>query len=432
MKRHLAILLMFVSGTVVAQERLTLQDAIARTLKRNFDINIAIVSTQQAARNNTLGNAGFSPNVALNLNASESLSNVESDLSNGSSQNNPNAKSVNYNPNLQVSWTIFDGGRMFIVKKQLDKLEALSQVQLQAQMQIMVSRTIQTYAQVVWQQQQLVAIDTALALAKARMQISYAKFETGASAKVDYLQARVDYNARRSDSLSYVATLQQASDSLSVLMGEQAERTYLVDDSLPLNTQLQPVDKERLAAVNLALSTYRYNAELSHMNADVAKTYFLPSLFFNGGYNYSRTTNATGFTLYSQSYGPSGTLTLSVPVFQGGNLRRQATLTSLQAMKDDLIYEKQNTLLGRQYRTAWRNYTVAIASYKIATESIGYAKENLDVQKARFRLGAGTTLEIRQAENDYVAALGTLFTAAYNVKVNETILLELENQLVKK
>jgi len=46
-------------------------------------------------------------------------------------------------------------------------------------------------------------------------------------------------------------------------------------------------------------------------------------------------------------------------------------------------------------------------------------------------LGVGTTLEARQAENDYVAALETLYTAAYNLKVNETIVLELENQLVK-
>jgi len=46
-------------------------------------------------------------------------------------------------------------------------------------------------------------------------------------------------------------------------------------------------------------------------------------------------------------------------------------------------------------------------------------------------VGIATTLEARQAENDYVTALERLYTAAYNLKVTETIVLELENQLVK-
>jgi outer membrane protein len=431
MKKCLIVIWCMMWGAAGAQQRLTLQEAIARTLKHNFDIGIASLAEQQAARNNTYGNAGFSPYVFLNASATQSRTNVHSDLSNGTEQNNPNAQSVNYNPYVQVSWTIFDGGKMFVMKKQLNKLEAMAELQLKAQAQIMVSRAIQVYAQVVLQQKQLVAADTAISLAKVRMNISQLKYETGASAKVDYLQARVDYNARRSDSLTLVANLTQWADSLSVLMGENENTRYVVDDSMDLNTRLQAVDKDRIKDENLSLEVYRYNAELSHLNADIARTYFLPSLAFNGAYSYSRSTNATGFTLFSRSYGASGTLTLSVPVFEGGNLRRQAKVASLQAMRDDLLLEKQSTIIGRQFRTAWRNYQVAVASYNLETENIQYARENLFIQQARFRVGVGTTLEARQAENDYVTALNRLYLAAYNVKVNETIVLELENQLIK-
>ena len=79
MARIITILLCFICCISAAQERLTLQDAIARTLKKNFDIRIADISEQQAARNNTLGNAGFSPNVFFNASATESLSNVQSE-----------------------------------------------------------------------------------------------------------------------------------------------------------------------------------------------------------------------------------------------------------------------------------------------------------------------------------------------------------------
>ncbi len=414
-----------------AQQRLTLQDAIAKTLKHNFDINIADITAQQAARNNTYGYAGFSPNVFLGASATESRSNVKSDLSSGAQQNNAHAKSVNYNPFIQVSWTIFDGGKMFLVKKQLSEVQAMTQQQLKAQVNIMVSRTIQMYAQVVQQQKQLLAASTALNLAKTRMGITSLKYETGAGAKIDYLQARVDYNARQSDSLTFVASLVQAADSLSVLMGENEDFIYQADDSMAVDTGMQPMDKARLKDVNLSLAVLKYNASISHLNAKIARSYFLPTLALNGGYNYSQTTNATGFTLYSQSYGPSGTLTLSVPVFEGGNLRRQSRVATLQTMRDELLYEKQNTVVGRQYRTAWKNYEVAVTSYNLEHESIQYAKENLDVQLARFKLGVGTTLESRQAENDYVTALQRLYTAAYNLKVAQTIVLELENKLIK-
>lgn len=431
LKRFFITALLGSCPAVYAQERLSLQDAIAQTLKNNFDISIATNATQQAAANNTLGNAGFLPNANLNASTSASRSNVYNQLANGSEQNNPKAGSHNLNPSVAVNWTLYDGGRMFLVKKQLTQLEALSQTQLKAQVQVIVSRTIQTYAQVVWRKQQQVATDTAVALAKARMELAKLKFETGAGAKVDYLQARVDYNNRRTESLNAMSAIAQAADSLAVLMGENDGKQYDTDDSLTINTQLQPIDQSILLETNLSLGALRQSAEIATMDARIAGTYALPTLVFNGGYNYSRTTNATGFALFSRSFGPNGSLALSMPIFQGGNIKRQEKVASLQAMREGLIYDRQKTILGRAYRTAWRNYQIAVSAYKLQLENIGIARENLDVQQMRFRLGVGNTLESRQAETDYVAALVQLYTAAYTVKTNETIVKELGNTLLE-
>ncbi len=431
MNKYILSFLTLAAATLCnAQERLTLQDAITRTLKKNYDISIANVTIQQAEANNTYGNAGFLPNINAGIAATESRSNVKSDLANGTQQNNPNAVNTNINPAITASWTLFDGGRMFLVKKQLNEVEALSQLQLRIQMQTMVSRTIQMYAQVALQQKQLIAVDTALHLAKARMDLTEMKYKTGAGAKVDYLQARVDYNARKADSLNYMATFAQACDSMSVLMGINEDVLYKVDETLPLNTTLQRTDKDQLPELNLSLSAYKYNAKIAKINADIAKTYALPTLTINGGYVYNRSTSATGFALFSRNYGANGTVNLSVPVFQGGNIRRQTKVASLQSMREELQYERQNTIIGRQYRTAWRNYSLAVASLNLANEDMKFARENLDVQLARFRVGAGTTLESREAENAFVQSLIRLYAAEFNVKVYETQVLELENKLL--
>ena len=88
-------------------------------------------------------------------------------------------------------------------------------------------------------------------------------------------------------------------------------------------------------------------------------------------------------------------------------------------------------MLSRQYRTAWTAYQNAVAIYRLEEENQVYAKENLDIQQARFRVGIASSLEIREAENSYVSTLARLNGAAYNVKLNETRVLEIEARLAR-
>jgi outer membrane protein len=431
MLKRLFILMILVPVAAIAQDRLTLDDAIAKALEYNFDIRVSKIAAEQAAANNTLGNAGMLPNINGNAGINTGLTHSHIEFADGRVQEANNAQSVSYNAAVTLNWTLFDGGRMFIEKRRLSELERIGDVQLKAQIQATVSQVIQAYAQVVFQNQQGIAIDTALALAELRMFLSRVKYETGASAKTDYLQARVDYNARQSDSLKQVSALTSSFTNLNVLMGEDPYRTYIVDDSLQVNMALEPTDKERLQDINLSIDIARRNAYVSKLDARIAKTYHLPVVGLNGSYAYSHNQSGTGTLLFSESYGPTGGLTLNIPIYQGGNINRQAKVASLQAMRDDLLYAKQNTEIGRQYRNAWRNYEMSVADYKLEQQNIRYAKENIDIQQARFRLGLGNTLEVREAENSYVQALIRFYTAVHDLKVNETIVLELENALIK-
>src|SRR5690606_30978000 len=151
----------------------------------------------------------------------------------------------------------------------------------------------------------------------------------------------------------------------------------------------------------------------------------LPTLALNGAYTYTNTRSQAGFIAFSQGYGPTGGLTFNMPLFRGGNVRRESKIASLQATRDMLLYDRQNTEVSRMYRTAWSNYKVSLSAYDLEKENIGYAKENLMIQKERFKAGIANTLETREAENSYVLSLVRYYTAIYNLKVNETVVLEL-------
>lgn len=431
MIRRFVILFLLLHTCAQAQEVLTLDMAIQQALEYNFDIKVAKNDVRQAEVNNTAGNAGMAPTIDLRGGANTGSQTVRNEFLDGRVQEVNNAASLSYNGSVNLNWTLFDGGRMFLVKKQLNMLEDASNAVLKERVQSVVSQVIQAYAQIVWQQQQLIAIDTGLLLAKTRMDLSQLKYETGSSAKVDYLQARVDYNSRRSDSLTQQAALTASFATLNALLGKSEEHTYKVQDSLELDTTLLPEHAELLEQTNPSLSIAKYNAEVSALNARIAKTAFLPTLALNGAYTYTNTQSQAGFIAFSQSYGPTGGLTFNMPLFRGGNVRRESKIASLQATRDMLLYDRQNTEVSRMYRTAWSNYKVSLSAYDLEKENIGYAKENLMIQKERFKAGIANTLETREAENSYVLSLVRYYTAIYNLKVNETRVLEMEGALVK-
>lgn len=427
----LCLLLSFsLSIPTSAQEKLSLQQAIEKALQQNFDLKIAEQESHKAATNNTWGNAGMLPNINGNGFYNFSTVNVKNLFSNGTVQERNGAISNNYGGGLSAGIRIFAAGRTYLIKKQLNQLQQYSEEQLKLQVQTIVAQVTQAYALLVLQRQKIMATDTALALAKLRMVLSQVQYESGLSAKVNYLQSRVDYNSRQSDSLQLITTTQEMFADINYLMGEDPYRTYLVEDSLPLNSHLQATQKELLSQHNLSISLAKRNWEVSKLNARATKAALLPTLDINTAYNFNRNESQAGFALFNQSLGFTSGATLSLPIFQGGNLRRVARIASLQAMQNEILVEKQQTEIARQYRKAWSAYEINKAAYWLEKQNIEFAKENLDIQKARFRVGIATNIETREAENSYVAALVRLYNAAYNFKVSETKVLELENGLV--
>jgi len=413
------------------QSLLTLNEAVNSALEQNFDIRIAQNELQQAHANNTIGNAGMLPEVTLNGGLNGSVSDTKLELASGQVQNRDGATSRGLTGSVLLNWTLFDGMRMFINKKRLDEIERTGGIALKEQVQSTVASVINAYAAVVRQKQQLVAIDTAMALAKVRMDIARRKFEIGTSAKTDYLQAQVDYNASRAAHLTQEAALRQAKDSLMITMGRDQFADYDVLDSLYLNKALTFKDKQSWLAANFSYQLAGQQKMLAEYDWQLARGAQLPLLNLAGSYNYSKVNSGAGVTLFNRTYGPQGALNLSIPVFSGFNLQRQKRIARQEIARQELIVDQLSTSLAARYRTAWRSYDNALKGLDLEQENIKYAQENVMIQQARFRVGVANTLELREAESSYVAALARLSDAAYNVKISETSLLQLENALVK-
>src|SRR5271157_2214014 len=94
--KNITFLLIFGASFIVnAQPLLTIEDAVSIALKNNYDILVARNDAETARINNTAGNAGMLPTVAITGSDNYSLSTIDEKLPGGV----PDTKSPNATSN---------------------------------------------------------------------------------------------------------------------------------------------------------------------------------------------------------------------------------------------------------------------------------------------------------------------------------------------
>ena len=106
-----------------AQE-MTLSEAIQIGLENNYSVKIIRNNAEIAENNNNLGNAGFMPRLSVNASQSYTTQNIEQQfITDPAPRVRDGAKSDAFASSASLSWTIFDGLRMFATKGKLQELE---------------------------------------------------------------------------------------------------------------------------------------------------------------------------------------------------------------------------------------------------------------------------------------------------------------------
>ena len=172
-------IIIFSCSNVWAQKTLSVDDAIKIALKNNFDILVAHNDATVAKVNNTPGNAGMLPTVALSGTASAGVSNTYEKFTDNTSDNLPALNTSNINAGAQLSWTLYDGGKMFVTKNKLSEIQSLGEIQFRDKVLQTLFNVIASYYDVVRQEQQLASINETLNYNKEHVTIAQAGFNAG-------------------------------------------------------------------------------------------------------------------------------------------------------------------------------------------------------------------------------------------------------------
>jgi outer membrane protein len=156
----------------------------------------------------------------------------------GQEINKNNVGGNNLNAAVNLNWTIFDGLKMFATKSKLKRMEEMGELQFKDEVQKIVAQTIATYYDVVRANLQLKAAQEGIKIAEERVKLTEMKFQVGSSGKTDWLQARVDLNAQKSNLFNLKNTIEQRKADLNMLLARAVETTFEVEDVIPVNTSL--------------------------------------------------------------------------------------------------------------------------------------------------------------------------------------------------
>ncbi len=430
MKYILLLLATLFSFGASAQELLTLEDAVAQALKNNYDIRLAANDLRIDQQNVNLANAGLLPAVTGTFNQNNAIQNSTQVRSDGTTQTLDNAKNNNMNYGVNLGWTVFDGFRMFARYDQLKEVEKLGSTELKLTIITRVADVMETYYDLVQQQQLLKALDTAIVISKQRVDLAQNRYTIGKAAKLEVLNAQVDLNTDRTNYLRQKESYENAQTYLNELMARDVAVRFRVADTVVIDDKLKLADLMSLAGQqNPQIQISLLNKRIAELNLKQVRANRYPQLRLTTGYVFTETESSLGFTQHTSAKGLNYGIGASINIFNGFLQSRNERIAKIQIENTDLQINQQQQSINSQLMSSYQTYLTNLELVQLEAKNVEIAKQNLDITLEKFRIGTITTIEVRTAQLNYINAMARNSSAQYQAKLSEVALRELAGNI---
>jgi outer membrane protein len=428
---RLTMALLFLLCNINAQTPLSLEEAISRALSQNFGIKVLQNDVKILGNNAVKANAGFTPFVGLTASETPSLGYLNQKLSNGVEVNRTNL-SNNINGGVQLSWLLYDGKRMFLELDRLKELQGVGELSLRIRSEQLVYDVMRTYFNIVRQQELAKSLEEQLNLFDERLRLASIRLEVGKGNQLDVLQAQSDLSVQKTQLLRQKQATDVAKLQLNQLLTNDPSVKFTISDSLTvLPYSDYNILKNNLLAKNLSLALLKKQLGVSMLLEQQAASQSKPRVVFNSAFTLGRQDNTAGLIQLNQSTGLNGGITLTYPLFDGGNIKRQVANAKIEIESNKLRSQQLETDLLNALNIAYQNYLNAGDILRAEENNKSIARQSIEIAMERFRLSRSTILEIAQIQQTYENAIFRSISAKFEAKMAEIDLLRLSGSLIK-
>jgi len=429
-KLKIFTLLLSLSLSGVAQEQLSLQEAITIALQNNYDIKINKNQVDIAKNNANIGNAGMLPNLTGSYTNGGSIQNTRQTPATGPDRVITGAKSTNNSYGADLNWTIFDGFSMFANYDRLKELQKQGELNARLTILTTVADVITAYYDIVRQQQLVIAADSAMDVSVLRTNIAKTKLQLGRGSKLDVLTAQVDYNTDTSNYLQTKNALQVAKVRLNQLMVRDIGTSFSVVNNIDVDKGILFSKMAEMAEQqNPNVQNAFINQRIASLTLKSVRGARYPSISLNSGYSRANSTSPTGFNQKFAANGLTYGVTASLNLFNGFLQRQQERNAKIEIDNSILNLNKTKLDVNAQLLTAYQNYSTYLDLIKLEQRNVDIAKENLDITLAKYRLGSIAPLELREAQRNAIDAQNRFIEMQYQAKIAETTLKEISGNI---
>lgn len=405
---------------------LTLNEAIAKALLYNYDIRLAETNTKIAKINNTTGNAGMLPKINLNAGISYASTDINQKSASGTHLEYSPLNTASANAAIELDWTIFDGGKMFITKKKLNELQSTGELEFRTCVLQTTYDVIVAYNEVVRQQQIMTSIRTVIEYNRELLKIAQTKFNTGSTQKQDLLQTQIDLNINLQNEMTQLINIETAKSQLNLTMGCKADKRFEITDTIAL--ERLPARDDLVNAIftqNTSLQVLQKQINIAQLEVSETRSSYLPLISLRGGYYLNGSNLSAGPTISNRNTGPQIAGTLSIPLFNSGENKRKLDIAKFQQQAAEINLEEAKTLLEIQVINTFADYDNHLQLIANEIQINNFAKELLDLSVQRFRYGETTILEVHQAQENYINSQTRLLTYRFELKLIESRILQM-------
>ncbi|MBB4045954.1 outer membrane protein TolC [Bacteroides reticulotermitis] len=435
--QHIIYLLIACSGlsqSVQAQKVYSLKSCLESGLQNNYSMQITHNQEQISKNNATLANAGYLPTLDFSAGYKGNLDNIESkSRATGEIIKNNGVYDQTANVGLNLNWTIFDGFNISTTYKQLKELERQGETNTRIAIEDFIATLASEYYNYLQQEIRLKNLRYAVTLSKERMRIVEERYHIGSFSRLDYQQAKVDFNADSAQYMKQQELLHSSRIHLNELMAnESVNQPLLITDSvIDVNAQLIYDDLwTATLATNANLLKADQNITLSQLDYKKINSRNYPYLKLNTGYGYTFNKYDINATSRRGDLGLNAGVTIGFNIFDG-NRRREKNNASIAIKNARLERQELELTLRSDFSNLWQAYRNNQELLNLERQNLISAKENHEIAMERYMLGNLPGIEMREAQKSLLDAEERILSAEYSTKLCEISLLQLSGKITR-
>jgi len=417
------LLTLFISASILPQEKLTLEKAINIALNKNSTLIKSENQIESFESGVQAAYGNFLPTLGANANWQWSKTDQQGLYV------DPNTGQVidgsqqlrSYNVGIGSDWVLFNGlSNLASLSRSKDELES-AQLTLERLKQDIVYQTMSLYYQVVYNSQLLNVKKDDLKWNEKNLETIKERNRLGAATLADVYQQEV---AKGNAELELIRTenqLETTKKDLLFYLGIDVLEEFTFTDTLTsidteiLNSNLLAEYQDMIGLVTNALNqrldyqSAKLNFESSKEGVTVAQSGHWPSLVASGNYSWFGTTVDNIDENKNLQFG----LNLNIPIFEGWSVSERVQIAEVQSKNSGIELSDLERQIKKEIKTNFLDLQAAQKALVVSEKNISAARENLKIEEEKYALGAGKLLDVLIANSRYTSALSDLLNSQF-------------------